>query len=455
IMLPYTPLHHLLLRHGFEALVMTSANYSEEPICIENEEAFQRLHQIADYFLVHNRDIYLRSDDSVVIHLAGKPRQIRRSRGYVPQPIFVRSDGPPVLATGGELKNTVCLLKGNHAILSQHIGDLENLEAYNFFRLTIHHLERIFDTRPELIAHDLHPGYLSTKWATDQNETPVLPVQHHHAHLAACLAENHHPGPVIGLIMDGTGYGIDGTIWGGEVLIGGYDGFNRFGYFEPLPLPGGDAAIKAPWRTAVSYLYRTYGKHLPDLPFLREHDSLPIIEMLEKNINSPLTSSCGRLFDAVAVIAGGRPTIHYEAQAAIEFMQQCESLSLRPFDYILDQKRDHWEISIPPLIRSVVRACENGESICRISGRFHKTLIEIFTEIATLARRETGIPDVVLSGGVFQNQVLFANLIPKLEREGFRVLVHSRVPTNDGGIALGQAMIGRQYLLARDKQNND
>ncbi len=455
VMLPYTPLHHILLRYGFEALVMTSANYSEEPICIENEEAFRRLNRIADYFLTHDRDIYLRSDDSVIIYLGGKLRQIRRSRGYVPQPIFVRSEGPPILAVGGELKNTVCLLKGNQAIMSQHIGDLENLEAFNFFRQTIQHLQRIFDTQPELIAHDLHPEYLSTKWATDQNETPGMAVQHHHAHLAACLAENHRSGPAIGLIMDGTGYGADGTIWGGEVLIGDYSGFHRFGHFEPAPLPGGNAAIKAPWRTAVSYLYRTFGKQLPDLPFLHEHNPSLIIEMIEKGVNSPLTSSCGRLFDAIAVIAGGRQTIHYEAQSAIEFMQQCQNLSMRPFDYILDRKQGHWEILIAPIVRSVVRAYRNGESIRKLSGRFHKTLIEIFTEISLLARRETGISEVALSGGVFQNQVLFENLVPKLERQGFRVLVHSRTPTNDGGIALGQAMIGRQYLLDRDKQNND
>jgi hydrogenase maturation protein HypF len=445
VMLPYTPLHHLLLRQGFTALVMTSANYSEEPICIDNREAFQRLGRIADYFLVHDRDIYLRSDDSVVIHLAGELRPIRRSRGFVPLPVFVASDGPPVLAVGGELKNTVCLLKGKHAILSQHIGDLENLEAYRFFQLTVEHLQRIFETTPELIVYDAHPRYLATQWAREQQAIPVHPVQHHHAHLAACLAENHVDEPTIGLIMDGTGYGSDGTIWGGEVLIGDFRSFQRFAHFEPFPLPGGDAAIKAPWRTAVSYLFQTFGPDLPDLPFLQEHDPDPIVEIVTKRVNTPLTSSCGRLFDAVAALCGGRQTIRYEAQAAIEFMQQARGLDVRPFDYILDRKNDHWEILVAPIIRSAVRFLQAGEPLGKLSSRFHKTLIEVFVEVACQARNETGIRRVALSGGVFQNQLLFEALLPALERRGFQVLTHTQVPTNDGGLALGQAVIGRQY----------
>ena len=295
IMLPYTPLHHILFNFGFKALVMTSANYSEEPICIDNDEVFHRLGNIADFFLVHNRDIYLRNDDSVVIHLAGKLRQLRRSRGYVPRPVFVDSQGSPVLAVGGELKNTLCLLKDNQAFLSQHIGDLENLEAYNFFQMTIEHLERIFEIEPELIVYDLHPRYLSTQWATNQKQVPILGVQHHFAHLAACMAENRLESPVIGIIMDGTGYGKDDTIWGGEILIGDYDEFRRYAHFEPMPLPGGDTAIKSPWKTAVGYLYITFGDEIPDLSFLQEHDIGPVIEIVEKRVNSPITSSCGRL----------------------------------------------------------------------------------------------------------------------------------------------------------------
>jgi hydrogenase maturation protein HypF len=447
IMLPYTPLHHLLLEDHFQALVMTSANFSEEPICIDNQETFDHLEQIADYYLMHDRDIYLRSDDSIVIQLANELRVIRRSRGYAPQPIFLDSTGPTVLGVGAELKNTVCLLKNDQAFLSQHIGDLENLEAHEFFKLTIMHFQEVFESKPELIIHDSHPQYLSTQWAKSQNQTALLGVQHHHAHMASVMAEHQLDQPVIGIIMDGTGYGTDETIWGGEILVGDFDSFRRFAYFEPLPLPGGDAAIRAPWRTAVSYLYSTFGKQIPDLPLLGQHQVKSIIEMLDKNINSPLTSSCGRLFDAVAALSGGRQNIKYEAQAAIEFMQKFQSLAVRPFSYILDNGHNHWKILVKPIIRSVVKAIQNDSSIETMSSRFHKTLIHIFQDVALEARIETGIDRVVLSGGVFQNQVLFENLIPVLINSGFHVYSHSLVPTNDGGIALGQVMIGRQFLM--------
>jgi hydrogenase maturation protein HypF len=443
IMLPYTPLHHILFYELSIPLVMTSANLSEEPICIDNEEAFDRLNGIADYFLIHNRDIYLRSDDSVGIYLNDKFRLIRRSRGKAPQPVFVKSQGPPILAVGGELKNSICLLKYNKAILSQHIGDLENLEAYNFFKKTIEHLQTIFDTKPELIVYDMHPQYFSTQWALKQNNIKTLPVQHHHAHLAACMAENQLKNPVIGLVMDGTGYGADKTIWGGEILIGNYKEFKRFAHFEKMSLPGGDTAIKSPWRTAVSYLNKTFPDGLPDLPFLKNHDTNPIIEMVNKNVNSPQTSSCGRLFDAVTAMCGGRQKIHYEAQAAIELMQAFETINVRPFSYIIDDLGDHKEILIQPIIRSLVRSIKNGESLSKISSRFHATLVKIFVDIANDARTETGINHIVLSGGVFQNMILFEHTIFTLEKANFKVYTHSQVPTNDGGISLGQAMIGR------------
>ena len=446
LMLPYTPLHHVLFQDLDIPLIMTSANYSEEPICINNDEAFERLKNIADYFLIHNRDIYLRSDDSVAIYLANKFRYLRRSRGIVPQPVFVKSTGSDVLAVGGELKNTVCLLKENKAVISQHIGDLENIEAYNFFQLTIDHLQRIFDTKPEIIVHDMHPQYFSTQWTKEQPDIQTIAVQHHHAHLAACMAENQLTDPVIGIIMDGTGYGTDGTIWGGEVLIGNYKGFDRFAHFEQMPLPGGNAAIKSPWRTAVSYLYKTFDKSFPNLPFNGDYDIQPIIEMVDKNINSPLTSSCGRLFDAVAAMSGGRQTIRYEAQAAIELMQAFETINVRPFSFMIEQKKDHREILLQPIIRSVVRSIQNNESFSKISSRFHNTLVQIYLEIAKDARNETGITQVVLSGGVFQNMVLFEHTILALEKANFIVYTHSQVPTNDGGISLGQALIGREFL---------
>ncbi|MBC8322373.1 MAG: carbamoyltransferase HypF [Candidatus Marinimicrobia bacterium] len=442
IMLPYTPLHHLLFYYDAPPLVMTSANLSEEPICIENDEAFSRLEGIADCFLTHNRDIYLRSDDSVVISLIEEIHPIRRSRGYAPSPIFVKSQGPTVLAVGGELKNTVCLLKNDYAFISQHIGDLENLEAFNFFTHTIDHLKRVFESKPELIAHDLHPEYLSTKWVKEQSDIPTFGIQHHHAHLASCMAENNLKHPVIGIIMDGTGYGTDGTIWGGEILIGDFSGFQRFAHFEPMPLPGGDAAIKAPWRTAVAYLQKSFGK-LPDLPFLKNLTSSPILEMVEKDINCPLTSSCGRLFDAVAAMCGGLQTIRYEGQAAIEFMQKSDNIDVRPFDFEIKIKNGGRQLLVSPIIRSVVNGIQNGESIGTLSSRFHRTLIDLFVETVKTAKKETGISHMVMSGGVFQNHVLFEGIIPKLQDEKFTVFTHKKVPMNDGGLSLGQAMIAR------------
>ena len=447
VMLPYTPLHHLLLAEEFMALVMTSANLSEEPICITNDEAFARLQKIADYVLIHDRDIYLRGDDSVFIQIAGKNRPIRRSRGYAPVPILVDSDGPPVLAVGGELKNTVCLLHNNRAFVSQHIGDLENLEAYNFFRMTIDHLQKVFDTKPELIVHDLHPRYLSTQWAKEQEGIPLLGVQHHHAHLAAVMAEHGIEEQVLGIIMDGTGYGNDGTIWGGEILLGDYSGYQRVAAFEPMLLPGGDAAIKAPWRTAVCYLYQSFGE-LPKLPFLSEHDYKPIVEMVEKNVSCFTTSSCGRLFDAVAAMSGGRQIINYEGQAAIELMQVSDNVDvdLDLFEYGF-RRQDKVELMlVKPHVRSVVKAVQSGNKLSEIGSRFHRTLCNMLSTMVKQLRREHNINTIVVSGGVFQNQILFESLIEQLEKDNFLVFCHEKVPSNDGGIALGQALIGRKYL---------
>ncbi len=448
LLLPYTPLHHLLLADDFTALIMTSANLSEEPICIANDEAFIRLQNIADYLLVHNRDIYLRSDDSVFINLAGKPRPVRRSRGYTPAPVLVNSSGPPILAVGGELKNTICLLQGNRAFLSQHIGDLENLEAYNFFRMTIEHFQRIFDTRPKLVVHDLHPRYLSTQWA-DKQDLPTLAVQHHQAHLAAVLAEHHLDEPVIGIILDGTGYGTDGTIWGGEILVGGYHNFSRYAALELMPIPGGDAAIEAPWRIAVSYLLQAFDGELPDLPFLFQHDFEPVADLVRKNVSCVATSSCGRLFDAVAALSGGRQTIRYEGQAAIEMMQAAGSISERLFDYEIEDGPVYKIMAVKPLIRSAAEAVLAGADLGEAGRRFHGTLVEMLVSVAEQARKDTDISKVVLSGGVFQNQILFENLLVRLEKTGLTVFTHEQVSTNDGGISLGQALIGRN-MLARN-----
>ncbi|MBU0484905.1 MAG: carbamoyltransferase HypF [Proteobacteria bacterium] len=448
LMLPYTPLQHLLFEQLDIPLVMTSANLSDEPICKDDDEVFKHLTGVADYFLSHDRDIYLRSDDSVVSCLAGnKARVIRRSRGYAPAPIPVKDDGPQVLAVGGELKNAICLLKGKQAFLGQHVGDVKNLETYGFFQETIAHLCRIFEGKPELIVYDQHPDYLPSRWAVAQGEVPTLAVQHHHAHLASCLAENRVNGPVIALVLDGTGYGLDRTIWGGEILVGDYRFFDRYACLEPMPLPGGDAAIKAPWRTAVAYLHETFDGRLPDLPFLNDHDFGPVQEMVSKNLNSPRTSSCGRLFDAVAAMIGGCQEIKYEAQAAIELMQSASCLAERPYICDIEDQGGLRMIMVRSIIKGVAGDVASGVAPTRISGRFHRTLVEVLVEEVTRAARELGIKTVALSGGVFNNYLLFNGLITEFGRTGLNVLSHSSVPTGDGGIALGQAMIGRYHLL--------
>ncbi|MDF1578415.1 MAG: carbamoyltransferase HypF [Desulfobulbales bacterium] len=448
VMVSYTPLHHLLLREFGGPLVMTSGNLSEEPICIDNREALARLAGIADYFLVHDRDIYMRGDDSVVMKMAGRIRPLRRSRGYVPRPIPVNGDGPRVLAVGGELKNTVCLLKENQAFPSQHLGDIKNLEAFGFFKEGIHHLQEIFEVEPELVVHDLHPDYLSTRWAGEQGILPVLAVQHHHAHLASCLAENRHDGPAIGIILDGSGYGQDGTVWGGEILVGDFSGFTRYGCLEPMPLPGGDAAVKAPWRTAVAYLDMAFEGNLPELPFMADHDLGPIREMVRKNINSPLTSSCGRLFDAVAAMSGGRQTIAYEGQAAIELMEAAGRGGKEPaYRWDIISIDDILYPGLRALIRQVAEDVASGISQAIISRRFHRTLIEMLVGAAERVREQTGLDTVVLSGGSFNNYLLLEGLIGHLEGKGYNVLVHRQLPAGDGCLSLGQAVIGRSWLL--------
>lgn len=446
VMLPYAPLHHLLLAEGPAVLVMTSANRSEEPIAIDNDEALQRLTGIADIFLFHDRDILIRADDSVVWHLAGAERVIRRSRGFAPRPIRLAADGPAVLGVGGELKGTVCYAKGDQAWVSQHLGDLKTLTAFDFFRETVAHLGRIYEVTPELVAHDLHPAYLTTQWARERAGIPRLAVQHHHAHLAACLAENHYSGPAIGVILDGTGFGTDGTIWGGEVLVGDCGSFRRFAHLAPMPLPGGDAAMAAPWRTGLGYLYAAYDGAVPELPFLQGHDADAIIAMLQRGINCPATTSCGRLFDAVAALAGGRPMIRYEAQAAIEFMQAAGTLVGPAFPFELGTEHDTLIVAVAPLIRAVAEAVAKGSTLAEISARFHLTLVELWLAVVRRAAAATGLRTVVLSGGVFQNHLLFIGLNERLQAAGFTVLAHRELPTNDGCIAFGQAMVGRAYM---------
>lgn len=444
-MLPYTPLHYLLLSRGFTALVMTSGNLREEPIAIDNDDAFERLSDIADYFLIHNRDIYLRSDDSIVRKAAGAIRFIRRSRGYVPVPVFLNKKIPSILACGAELKNTVCLTKGNQAFLSQHIGDLENLATYDFFKLTIRHMQRILDINPEIIAFDLHPDYLSTRYAEELQNINKIQVQHHHAHIVSAMAENRIDDPVIGLSFDGTGYGTDGAIWGGEILIADIEKFYRAAHFAYVPMPGSTAAIKEPWRMAVSYLYDALGQDFWNLglPVLKaiEADKVKIIvDMIRKKINSPLTSSLGRLFDGIAAITGIRYKVAFEGQAAMELEMLAADKVADIYDYEWITTEGH-KILTRPIIQGVVNDMVNGIHPSVISRKFHQTLIQMFSDLCAVIRKESGLNRVVLSGGVFQNSLLLTGLIKALEEKNFQVFTHSKVPANDGGISLGQAMV--------------
>jgi hydrogenase maturation protein HypF len=456
VMLPYTPLHYLLLQHGFTALVMTSGNLSDEPIAIDNEDAFDRLKKIADYFLIHDRDIYLRSDDTIVRRAGNETRQIRRSRGFVPTPVFLKDEIPSVLACGAELKSTVCLTRGRQAFVSQHIGDLENLATEEFFRMTIDHLKRILDIVPEQVACDLHPDYLSTLWAKSQQGVPLQQVQHHFAHVVSCMAENRLDEPAIGLAFDGTGYGPDGTIWGGEILLADLAGYRRVAHFEPGPMPGGAAAIKAPIRMALAYLHHVYGSDLWDLglPAINAMDHRQadvIVQMCRQRINAPMTSSLGRLFDGVAALVGLRQTVAFEGQAAMELEMMADDQNQERYGF-------QWhcgevkQIALAPIIKGVVEDLRIGMPAFIIGRKFHNTIIEGCADLCTAIHKETRVDKVVLSGGCFQNRLLLEGLIAALTRKGLEVFSHRQVPSNDGGISLGQAAVAGAIAAGRKTQ---
>jgi hydrogenase maturation protein HypF len=448
VFLPYTPLHHLLFAEKrFPALVMTSGNISEEPIAIDNGEAIERLRGIADYFLVHNREILLRCDDSVVGVESGRPRQVRRSRGYVPAPVFLREELPPVLAVGGELKNAVCLTRGREAFLSQHIGDLENLESYRFFESTVAGLERILEVEPRLLAYDLHPDYFSTRWAMAQAGPDRVGVQHHHAHIASCMAENHLEGSVIGLALDGTGYGLDGNVWGGEILAADYRDFQRFAHLDYVAMPGGSAAIVEPRRMAISYLFHHWGRDFwgLDIPFTRRLDRRRteiLLRLIERGVNSPLTSSCGRLFDAVAALVGIRENVNYEAQAAIELEAALEAGNKDTgYPCAIREAGGGWVIDTRPLFLALVEDLREGVPAGTISSRFHLGLVDVLVRSTGLVRGRTGFDRICLSGGSFQNFFLLENASRRLKAEGFQVFSQAEVPCGDGGLSLGQALV--------------
>jgi len=466
VMLPYTPLHYLLLGFNIDILVMTSGNVSDEPIAKTNEEALNKLNTIADFFLLHNRGIQIRADDSVTRVIDDIPRPIRRSRGYVPFPIFLRNPAPSVLAVGGELKSCFCLTRDDQAFLSQHIGDLENAETLSFFTETIDHLENILQIEPELIVHDLHPDYLSTKWSQTVKDVPKIAIQHHHAHVAACLADNGREETVIGLIMDGAGYGSDGNIWGGEVLIADAADYQRAGHFEYRPMPGGTAAIKEPWRMAVSYLYHLLNgdinecrKNLKGTGLETEIEKekiVTVMNMIEHSLNTPQTSSLGRFFDGVAALAGVRSFVKYEGQAAVELEMQMDEESMSGeestmYSFDIIDSGSTFVISPDNAIYQVLEDVKSKVPVSIISWRFHAGLVRLFVEISKKVRKKTDLNCVVLSGGCFLNRFLLEHAIQKLEKEKFEVLTHTQVPTNDGCIALGQAAAGIAHLKNRDK----
>jgi hydrogenase maturation protein HypF len=433
---------------------MTSGNISEEPIAIDNQEAFERLEGIADYFLNHNRDIYLRSDDSVLRVVGGVPRQVRRSRGYVPVPIFLNRSLEPILACGAEWKNTICLTRGNEAFLSQHVGDLENLETLDFFEMTIQHLKRIVEIEPKIIAYDLHPDYLSTQYALKQTSLVQIGIQHHHAHIVKGMAEAGVAGPVIGVALDGTGYGTDGQIWGGEILVAEDYQFERAGHFAYVPMPGGAAAIKEPWRMAVSAIYTAYGAEFlkMDFPFSKPIPAEKVkilIQMMERRINTPLTSSCGRLFDAVSAICGLRNHVRYEGQATVELEAAAEDDMERVYPFTIQDRDGVLQFLTGPIIRAVVDDLRAGCSVGLISATFHNTLVALFLEVCQRLRASQGLKQVVLSGGCFQNARLLVALPNVLESHGFEVYTQAQVPSNDGGIALGQALVADAVYKAR------
>jgi len=489
VMLPYTPLHHILLHDVGRPLVMTSGNLSEEPIARSNEEARQRLGHLADAFLMHNREIYARYDDSVwfVPHSLASgpaaespalhsPQPIRRSRGYAPFPIRLPFPVEQILAVGAELKNTFCLTRDDFAFLSQHIGDMENLETLEHLETSIELFKHLFRLEPGVIAHDLHPDYFSTKYANEQmgksangqmgksqSTTPPvskIPIQHHEAHVAACLADNAwtiEDGPVIGVVWDGTGYGLDGHIWGGEFLVSDYRGFRRAAYLEYLPLPGGDAAVRNPWRLALGYHYALTGQRLA-LPGVSDSEAQIVCQQIERRINTPLTSAAGRLFDAVSALLGVQSQVTYEGQAAIELEMLATRWAStagaggegRTYPFELERQGETTVIRLRALWEAIQADQAAGVSAAALGWRFHDSLAALLTDVCQRVAAETGLRTVALSGGCFQNRLLLSLAVPRLEEAGFRVLLHRQVPCNDGGLSLGQAVLA--HFCQKDEQ---
>ena len=448
VMLPYTPLHQLLFAGSVACMVMTSGNISEEPIVIRNDEAIDKLSTLADGLLLHDRDIFMRVDDSVARTFEGIPRVLRRARGYAPSAIALAQEAGEVLAVGAELKNTFCITKGRYAIPSQHIGDLQNYETLQFFEETLRNLQGIYQAQPRLIAHDLHPDYLSTRWALERTE-PKIAVQHHHAHIASCMAENGVAEKVIGVAFDGTGYGSDGQVWGGEFLLCDYHGYQRCAHLRYVSLPGGDRAAQQGWRMAAAHLHDALGPEFRRL-------SLPCWSMasssewklLEQMIERPVlrTSSCGRLFDAMSAICGISLENSYEGESAmlLEASAQAENGELCSIP--LNTQSIPWTIDTRPMVRQLAGEIAAGYSPKTIARCFHESIASMIEAVCSKLRERNGVDKVCLSGGAFQNFTLLSGAAASLRRSGFQVFLHSQVPPNDGGISLGQAVIGAAFL---------
>ncbi len=445
VMLPYTPLHHLLLHDVDRPLVATSGNISGKPLTKDNSEALDQLADIADYFLLHNRKIHVRCDDSVTM-IEGNLQVLRRARGYAPDPIRLKHQFPQVLGCGAELKNTFCLTKDSNAFLSQHIGDMNDERTFNHYQEAINHYKELFRIEPEIVAHDLHPDYTSTRYALQlaaEQDLPLVAIQHHHAHVVSCMVDNNVSGPVIGVVFDGTGYGTDGTIWGGEFLLADQHHYERLAHLEQVPLPGGEAAIRNPYRMALSYLHSTFGDNLEldglPLATINSTEYAVIKKQLEQRINAPLTSSAGRLFDAVAALIGIRNIIDYDAQAAIEL--EMLATGTKPSAHCYPFALQGQVVELAPLFTNIVKDIRENVSPTVISSRFHNTISKMIATVCRAIATSRDVSHVALTGGVFQNRLLLALTKDALRNDRFKVLTHNQVPTNDAGVSVGQAVI--------------
>ena len=451
VMLPYTPMHTLLAAAAARPLVLTSANAAGEPLVTDDADALERLAGVADAYLVHDRLIAARADDSVVAVAAGRVLPLRRSRGRVPAPVPLRVPAPaPVLACGAALKNTVTLVRGDRAFVSAHVGDLGDLATQQAYAAAVEHLQRVVGVDPQVLAHDLHPDYPSTRYALDRPAERRIGVQHHHAHVASCLADNDHPGPVIGVAFDGLGLGPDGTAWGGEFLLADLAAARRVAHLAPVVLPGGDAAAREPWRMALAHLDAEFGDDLPDgLAVQQRHADrwVAVRSVARAGVNSPPTTSAGRLFDAVSALLGVRDVVTYEGQAAVELELAADPAEHGSYPVPVDDEQPA-QVRVGALVRALTADLLAGVAPAVLAARFHHSLAQVVGEVCGRLRDEHGLGTVALSGGVFCNALLLGRTVSRLEADGFTVLTHRDVPANDGGLSLGQAAVAAAVLAA-------